>query len=315
VKQKDKLVKKRNSNFINHFLMTIQQQPLSYAFFGTGALAESVLASLVRAGYTPSVVVTKPDSMQGRHMQLIAPHIKVWAEMKGIKVLQPIKLDDEFISHLSPNSFDLFIVASYGKIIPENILNIPSHGVLNVHPSLLPLYRGPSPLESVLLNGDMTTGVSIMKLDKEMDHGPILVQTAFVLNAETSAGKLEVECGQIGGELLVQVLPAYIDGSLIPKEQNHSKATVCKKITKDLGVITLTTNADEVRRKFRALTPWPSLYFFHTHDKKTIRVKITSVDLISYKDLSSTASDIILSVIPEGKKEMDWESFKRGYIQ
>jgi methionyl-tRNA formyltransferase len=287
---------------------------ISYVFFGTGALAESVLASLVRAGYIPSIVVTKPDSMQGRHMQLTAPHIKVWAELKGIPVLQPVKLDAEFCHKLSTTNYELFIVASYGKIIPEAILNLPAYGVLNVHPSLLPLYRGPSPLESVLLTGDITTGVSIMKLDKEMDHGPLLVQTAFVINPETTAGKLEVECGQVGGDLLAQILPSYLDGSLIPKEQDHTKATICKKITKDLGEITLNTPANEVRRKFRALTPWPSLYFFHKHDEKMIRVKVTAVDLVSYQELTSLAQDIILSVVPEGKKEMDWGSFKRGYM-
>lgn len=287
---------------------------LSYVFFGTGALAESVLASLVRAGYTPACIVTKPDSLQGRHMQLTAPHIKTWAEMKGIPVLQPQKLNSEFSYKLEATSYDLFIVASYGKIIPENILNIPKNGVLNVHPSLLPLYRGPSPLESFLLSGEITTGVTIMKLDKEMDHGPILVQTAFTIKEETTAGKLEVECGQIGGDLLAQILPLYLNGSLIPKEQDHTKATICKKITKNLGEITLETKADEVRRKFRALTPWPSLYFFHKHKDKIIRIKITEVDLTSYQDLSKEAKDIILSVIPEGKKEMDWESFVRGYI-
>ena len=286
---------------------------LSYAFFGTGALAESVLASLVRAGYVPSVVVTKPDSMQGRHMQLTAPHIKTWAELKNIEVLQPVKLDDIFYQNLKAKDCELFIVASYGKIIPENILNIPVLGVLNVHPSLLPLYRGPSPLESVLLNGDLTTGISIMKLDKEMDHGPLLVQSAFPINPETNAGKLEVECGQYGGDLLVQVLPAYIEGSLIPKEQDHTKATICKKITKDLGEITLDTPADEVRRKFRALTPWPSLYFFHNHDEKMMRFKVTSVVLSSYKELDSTAKDVILSVIPEGKKEISFTDFLRSY--
>lgn len=288
---------------------------ISYAFFGTGALAESVLAALVRAGYIPKVVVTKPDSLSGRHMQLTAPHIKVWAEMKGIKVLQPVKLsDDQFVSDLRSHSCDLFIVASYGKIIPQLILDIPVHGVLNVHPSLLPLYRGPSPLESVLLNGDATTGVSIMKLDAEMDHGPLLVQTAFTINGETTAGTLEVECGQIGGDLLVQVLPAYIDGALIPKEQDHDKATICKKITKDLGEITLTTPANEVRRKFRALTPWPSLYFFHNHDGKLMRFKVVNIDLLSYQELNATAKDIILSVIPEGKKEIDFKDFLRSYM-
>lgn len=288
---------------------------IPYAFFGTGALAESVLASLFRAGYIPKVLITKPDSMQGRHMQLTSPHIKVWAEMKGIKVLQPATLlDESFVDTLRSEGCELFIVASYGKIIPNAVLDMPAHGVLNVHPSLLPLYRGPSPLESVLLNGDITTGVSIMKLDEKMDHGPILVQTAFSINAETNAGKLEVECGQLGGELLTQVLPAYLQGSLIPKEQDHDKATVCKKITKDLGEITLDTSADSVRRKFRALTPWPSLYFFHNHDGKNMRFKVTSVDLSSYQDLSSTAQDIILSVIPEGKKEISFQDFLRSYI-
>lgn len=286
---------------------------ISYAFFGTGALAESVLASLVRDGYIPKLVVTKPDSLQGRHMQLTAPHIKTWAEMKNITVLQPNKLDDEFYQKLSVEKYDLFIVASYGKIIPENILSIAKHGTLNVHPSLLPLYRGPSPIESTLLDGNMITGISIMKLDKEMDHGPILVQNSFTIQTESTSGTLEVLCGQTGGELLTQVLEPYLSGNLIPKEQDHSKATFCKKITKDLGEITLETNANEVRRKFRALTPWPSLYFFYQHKDKTIRIKVTNVDLITEIEKDKKAKDIILSVIPEGKKETSFESFLLGY--
>ena len=287
---------------------------ISFAFFGTGPLAESVLASLVRAGYTPKLLVTKPDSLQGRNMILTAPHIKIWCEMKGIKVLQPAKLDKEFFDSLSSAVYNLFIVASYGKIIPDDILNIPKSGVLNVHPSLLPLYRGPSPIESALLNGDKNMGISIMKLDKEMDHGPILIQTQFEINKEATAGTLEVEAGQLGGELLTQVLIHYLDGTLIPKEQEHTKATICKKITKELGEIKLEDNANEARNKFRALTPWPSLYFFIKHNKKNIRVKVAKVDLIKDINEKSKAEDIILSVIPEGKKEMDWESFKRGYI-
>lgn len=287
---------------------------ISYAFFGTGPLAESVLASLVRSGYVPKLLVTKPDSEQGRHMQLTAPHIKTWSEMKGINVLQPMKLDSEFSYKLQATSYDLFIVASYGKIIPNEILALAKLGTLNVHPSLLPLYRGPSPIESVLLDGHMTTGVSIMKLDAEMDHGPVLVQNAFMIPADATSGKLEVSCGQAGGELLVSVLESYMDGTLVPKEQDHSKATFCKKITKDMGEIKLTTDANEVRRKFRALTPWPSVYFFHEHGGRTIRVKVTSVNMSIETTNASTAMDVIESVIPEGKKEMGWDSFKRGYI-
>lgn len=287
---------------------------ISYAFFGTGALAESVLAALVNSGHMPSLVVTKPDSLQGRHMQLTAPHIKTWAEMKGVPVFQPETLKGlSSDSPLHTQPFDVFIVASYGKIIPEDILNLPSHGVLNVHPSLLPKYRGPSPIESFLLDGDLTSGVSIMKLDKEMDHGPLLVQQAFVLNPYSTAGTLEVKCGQLGGELLVSVLPHYLEGTLIPKEQDHEKATVCKKITKELGLIHLDDDIDIVRRKFRALTPWPNLYFFIDHGGKTMRVKVNEVELLLEKE-TRLARDYILSVTPEGKKQMDFESFVRGYM-
>jgi methionyl-tRNA formyltransferase len=229
--------------------------------------------------------------------------------------MQPLKLDEFFCRDLEAKQCDLFIVASYGKIIPEEVLALPKKGVLNVHPSLLPLYRGPSPLESALLDGLTTTGVSIMKLDKEMDHGPILVQQGFTINPLATSGTLEVTSGQLGGALLVQVLPFYLDGSLVPKEQNHSEATFCKKMTKEMGEVTLLTDAKTVQNKFRALTPWPGIYFFITHKGKEIRVKITDVDLALSSGVDSLlASDIIRLVIPEGKKEMDFESFKRGYM-
>ena len=287
----------------------------SYVFFGTGPLAESVLASLVKAGHTPTLLVTKPDAPQGRHMQITAPHIKTWCEMKNIKVFQPESLKElPKDSPLHTEKFDFFIVASYGKMIPDDILNLPAKGILNVHPSLLPLYRGPSPIESALLDGVMTTGVSIIKLDSEMDHGPILTQGAFMINPNSTSGTLEVECGQLGGELLVQVLPHYLDGTLIPKEQEHEKATVCKKISKELGEITLKTRADEVQRKFRALTPWPGIYFFIEHKDKKIRVKVTEVDLLLSGTETLVAGDVITKVTPEGKHEISFEDFKRGYL-
>lgn len=289
---------------------------ITFAFFGTGPLAESVLAALVRNGYEPTLIVTKPDMPQGRHLQMTAPHIKVWAEMNNFSTYQPESLKDlPEDSPLHTEEYDLFIVASYGKMIPDDILHLPKKGVLNVHPSLLPKYRGPSPIESALLDGVMTTGVSIMELDKEMDHGPILVQSAFIIDPSATSATMEVECGILGGELLVQALPHYMDRTLIPKEQEHDKATVCKKITKELGEITLSTNAAEVQRKFRALTPWPSIYFFIEHKGKNIRVKVTKVDLTLTGTGSLVASDIIHSVVPEGKHEMNFEDFTRGYIE
>jgi methionyl-tRNA formyltransferase len=289
--------------------------PISFVFFGTGVLAESTLAELVRNDYIPKVVITKPDAPQGRHMVLTSPHIKTWAEMKGIPVLQPENLDETFGDKLRTTDYELFIVASYGKIIPENILNIPKHGTLNVHPSLLPEYRGPSPIESALLDGKITTGVTIIKLDSEIDHGPILVQTAFPIDSEATAGTLEVTCGQIGGHLLSQVLAPYVDLTLIPKEQDHTKATFTKKIEKSMGEISLSDSAQTVTQKYKALTPWPGIYFFHEHKGKNIRVKVTKVDLNGRLEGIGTAKNIILSVIPEGKHEMSWEDFVRGYMK
>ncbi len=285
---------------------------LRYAFFGTGPLAESVLAALVRNGYTPSLIVTKPDAASGRHLELTPPHIKVWGEMKGIPVYQPVTLRE--LGEDSPllvQSFDLFIVASYGKIIPEAILEKAARGVLNVHPSTLPLYRGPSPIESALLASEKTIGVSIMKLDKEVDHGPILVQGSIPVESEDTACTIEVKAGMEGGALLSQVLEHYLTGTLIPVEQDHSSATFCKKIEKEMGEITLVDNAETVANKWRAFTPWPGIYFFFTHGDKKIRVKVSALrkeDLVGKQ-----AKDIILSVIPEGKKEMSFEDFKRGY--
>ncbi len=288
---------------------------IRYAFFGTGPLAESVLAALDRAGYPPALLVTKPDAPQGRHMILTPPTTKIWAEMKHIDVYQPDSLKDlPQDSPLHEGNFDLFIVASYGKIIPDEILSLPQKGVLNVHPSLLPKYRGPSPIESALLDGVMTTGVSIMKLDSGMDTGPLLVQSAFIIDPQATAGTLEVECGQLGGELLVQVLPHYMEGTLVPKPQGEDDVSICKKITKNLGEISLQTNGAEAQRKFRALTPWPSVYFFIDHKGKNIRVKVTGVDLSLTGSDSLVASDIITKVIPEGKHEMSFEDFKRGYL-
>ena len=287
-----------------------------YAFFGTGPLAESVLAALFQAGFVPSLIVTKPDAPQGRHLEITPPNIKIWAEMRHISVFQPETLKGlPADSPLHIAGFDVFIVASYGKILPDDILALPKHGVLNVHPSLLPKYRGPSPIESALLDGVLVTGVSVIKLDSEMDHGPILIQGKTAIDPSATAGTLEVECGLLGGELLAQALPRYLEGSLIPKEQDHTQATICKKITKDMGEITMETGAEEVQRKFRALTPWPSVYFFIVHAGKRMRVKVTKINTEPVENESLAASDIIEAVIPEGKHEMSFEDFKRGYVK
>ena len=299
-----------------------KNKKLKIIFWGTGPLAESALYALYQNGYAPEYVVTKPDAAIGRKQIMTPPMIKKWCEIKGIKVLQPeslknlnnVGVENENNLHPLLQNYDLAIVASYGKIIPENILNIPTYGFLNVHPSDLPRYRGPSPIESALLAGERALIVSIMKLDAGMDSGPILIKQSLDMSMLDTAQSLELKAGQIGGELLSQIIPHYVDGTLIPKEQNHAEATICKFIEKSQGEIKLTDNIEEIKNKWRAFYPWPGIFFFIKHkihdEEKDLRIKISEFNL-----LEENIETCIIKVIPEGKSEMTFEDFKRGYLR
>jgi len=150
------------------------QDSSTIVFFGTSRFSVIVLEELKKAGIMPELVVTAPDTPQGRKLILTPPPVKAWAQENGVKFLQPQKLDDSFIGQLSKVNAQLFLLASYGKIIPQKVLDLPQHGTLNVHPSLLPKYRGPSPIQSQILADDKNVGVSIILLDEKMDHGPIV---------------------------------------------------------------------------------------------------------------------------------------------
>lgn len=292
---------------------------LKIIFFGTGPLAESALYSLYKNNIIPKYVVTKPDSLVGRKQLLTPPYIKTWCESKidngvDIDVLQPDKLKDLPSDSPLLQDYDLAIVASYGKIIPENILSVPKYGFLNIHPSDLPKYRGPSPIESALLAGEKEIVVSLMKLDSEMDHGPILLKKSFEVESLDTAGSIERKSGAMGGEMIIEILEHYIEGNLKPVEQDHSAATYCKFIDKSQAEIKLKDDLEQIKNKWRAFYPWPGLFFFIDHEVKgevkNIRVKISDFDLLS--DSLDTA---IKKVIPEGKSEMTFEDFKRGYLK
>src|SRR3989344_6086527 len=150
---------------------------LNFAFFGTSEFAVKILGRLIESGYIPSLVVTTPDKPQGRKMIMTSPPVKVFAQKHNLKIVQPERLAVKPpLGGLTAKSFDLFIVASYGKIIPKSILDIPKFGTLNVHPSLLPKFRGPSPIQAFILSGEEKTGATIMLMDEQVDHGPILAQ-------------------------------------------------------------------------------------------------------------------------------------------
>ncbi len=280
------------------------------AFFGTPHIAVSVLDALKEVGMLPAVIITNPDAPQGRKMVLTPPPVKVWGEEQKVPVLQPLSLktDDSVVPYLETLGVNLIVVAAYGKIIPKSILDIPKHGTLNVHPSLLPKLRGASPIRSAILEDMRETGVTIMLLDEELDHGPILAQEVVPIEKESwplRGQALDTLLASRGGKLLAQVIPKWINGDITPIPQDHSQATFCTKITKEMGEIDLTADPYHNLLKIRAFDGWPGTFFFTERNGARIRVKILDAELVSDGSLKITR------IVPEGKNEMAYEDFIR----
>lgn len=294
----------------------MQNKGIKFVFFGVGPLAESALYALYKNDLTPSLIITSPDKKVGRNLKIQKNIIATWCETKNIKVWQPETLEniDSKNSPLKEIVFDVALVVSYPKILPKEILELPKHGTLNVHPSLLPKYRGPSPIQTALLNGETLTAVSIIKLNEKIDAGPILLQKEIEILDDDTNETLERKCGAEGGDMLAQILSHYLEGNLKLKEQNHSEATFTRKFNKTDGEIKLEDSAIEVQNKFKAFLPHISIFFFLKHKERELRIKISKINLDKDFAKNKSAVDIIKNVIPEGKSEMTWEDFKRGYF-
>lgn len=278
-----------------------------FAYFGTPEFASIILGELEAKGFVPTVIITAPDAPKGRMLVVTPCEARVWGETRSIPVLTPRTLRDEAFKDLILSyQCDLFIVAAYGKLIPKNILEIPEHGVLNVHPSLLPKFRGSSPIESAILSNETHTGVTIMELDEEMDHGPVLAQRERVTRDWPPKGsELTRDLAHFGGALLAEMIPEWMNG-LKAHPQDHSRATFTKKIAKEDGLIDIAGDPLQNYKKIRAYDEWPGTFFFLERNGKKVRVRINDA---TYDNGTLT----ITRVTPEGKKEMSYEDFKRGY--
>lgn len=289
---------------------------LKYIFYGSGPLAENSLATFIQNNFLPSLVITTANQKSGRRLQLQENPILTLCKANKLKSWQPISLKNLNLKETPLNEeFDLAIVASYPKILPKEILQIPKYGNLNIHPSLLPKYRGPSPISTAILNGEEKIAVSIILLDEEIDHGPILIQKELTLLETETNLEIEKKSGQLGAQLILEVLEAYLSKTLKLKEQKHSQATFTYKFQKADGEITLEDTALEIQNKFRALTPHIPLFFFIQHHQQPLRIKIIEIDFNKKLNENKLARDIILKVIPEGKPAMTWENFKNGYLK
>lgn len=251
--------------------------------------------------YLPIALITEPDRPAGRGKKLFPTPIKIWAQKKNLPVFTPYHIADIYkdLVRIEP---DVIIVASFGQIISQNILSIPKKGILNIHPSLLPKYRGASPLAYQILAGEKKTGVTIILMDKEIDHGPIIAQKKVNLSSTETQDSLSQKLARLGGKLLTQILPSYLEGRIKPRTQNHTQATFTKKLKKEDGLINWKEESAEIERKIRAYNPWPSAYTFAGGK----RLKILKAHLEKGKLR-------IDQVQPEGKKPMSFLDFLRGH--
>ncbi len=291
-------------------------------FFGTEEFSSVSLRALLDAGFEIAVVVTKPDSAKGRSKELTPSPVKAIAQNANIPVLQPEKAI-EITDNLKKLQSPIGILVSYGNLIPDAMLDLFTPGIINIHPSLLPSYRGPSPIESAVLNGDSKTGVSIMKLTKEMDAGPVYSQIEIPLSNTEYADTLYRTLAQKGAEQLVAVLPSILDGSLQPSSQNEDNASYCQLIEKADGNIDWNDTASKIDREIRAYSAWPKsrtklgdieVIITKAHiaggNNSAGKIELTDDKLLVYCGENSLE---IEQIQPIGKKEMPIRAFLAGY--
>jgi methionyl-tRNA formyltransferase len=303
-------------------------------FIGTPEFGAIILEGLIEAGFKPALVVTETDKPVGRKKIITSSPVKIVAQKFDIPIDQPEKIKnlELKIKNLKP---DLGIVAAYGQILPSNILSIPKFGFLNVHPSLLPKYRGPSPIQCTILNGDEETGVSIMLLDEKMDHGSILVQRKLELSiSNLQFTNLHNELAKLGTGLLISTIPQWLSNEIKAMPQDETKATFTKILKREDGKIDWSKPAAELERQIRAFDPWPGSFAECGENKfkiKNIKIWQASVQeqtgvgpfgqpgktyMATNENIAvQTGKDffIIRELQPESGKRMSTKEFLKGH--
>jgi len=301
------------------------------AFLGTPQFAIPFLDALVDEPKLDVVtVITQPDKPAGRGKKMKASAIKERAEYHHLPILTPKSLKKgEIETELDDLKIDAFVVVAYGKLIPKNILNLPQLGCINVHPSLLPKYRGPSPMQWAIAEGDDQTGVTIMLLDEGMDTGPILAQQTINLDDNETLETLVNKVWQIGPRLLIETLKRYADNDIAPVDQIEKNASVTSLLSRKNGRIDWTDSITEIEQKVRAFDPWPGTWTIWNRNNKNLRLKILKVAPSDFKndlppgtttiknnhlmiDVTNGTLEIIQLQI-EGKPPMNSSVFLTGY--
>lgn len=303
---------------------------LNLVFMGTAPLAAASLRALLAApNLSVTAVVTQPDKPSGRDLKVQFSPVKEVALAAGVPVLQPQRARDEsFLQHLRALAPDLIVVAAYGQILPQSLLDIPRFGCLNVHASLLPKYRGAAPIQWAILDGDSVTGVTIMKMDAGLDTGPMVTQRTTPILPDDTAATLHDRLADLGAQLLLETIPPYVSGQITPQPQPATGATYARKITKDDGGIDWNHPARQIERQVRGLNPWPGAWTRLELGEATHLIKIWKTTVTARPEappgtvLEATRGELIvacgtdalriLELQREGRRRIDAAGFLAG---
>lgn len=300
-------------------------------FFGSAEFSLPTLISLCNNSYQVVGVVTQPDKPAGRGKRLTQNIIREWATNHNLPVFQPAKIkSDDVFSTLASLNVDLFVVAAYGKILPKNLLNLPRFGALNVHGSLLPRFRGASPVQAALLAGDAISGVTIMLMDEGMDTGQIIATAQTAINSTDNTKILGDRLSEMGANLLVEILPQWIEGKIKPKPQPSDGVSICRKIIKNDARINWNSPATEIDKMVRAFNPSPVAWTLTKTDSRSIKLfesrntNLTCIDKHPGDIFLSPAGEVLVccgensvlqltTVQPQDKKNMPASAFINGH--
>ncbi len=317
--------------------MTTDLQPTTYnlqpriIFWGTMDVALPTLEALLKNGYQVVAIVSTPDQPAGRKQTLTPPPVKAFAKKHNIPVFQPESLKDEYFKKELPGA-DLYILVAYGKIIPKDILAKPRLGILNGHPSLLPRWRGPSPTQFTILNGDTEAGVTVFLTDELMDHGAIVAQRKiYIGDRKLTNPELHEKLARLRAELFIEVVPKWLAGEITPVPQDDAKATYSKILKKDDGRIDWKKPAEYIERMVRAFSPWPGTWTLWPSDQKIYRIRIETASAVEDETHQGSPGHVwrkepryflvktgkgslaVTKLTPEGKKPLSAPVFIHGY--
>ena len=300
---------------------------MNFVFMGTPDFAVGILEELIKAGHKCRMAVTQPDKPKGRGHEMAFPPVKEAAISHGIEVMQPERVSDtECIARLRSLEADVFVVAAFGQILTREILDIPKYGCINVHASLLPKYRGASPIQWAVINGDEVSGVSTMLMSEGLDTGDIIMEKEVVLSPDETGGSLFDKLAREGAELAAETLKALERGTAVYTKQDDALASYTGKIDKKFGRIDWSKPAVSIERLIRGLDPWPGTFTdlggkslkiwkaaVSELDREAEAGAVIYVDKDIFRVQCGRGSLEILKLQLEGKKAMDTASFLRGY--